>query len=237
MSRYAISDLHGNMKLWHQMSSTIRTNDTVYCLGDCADRGADGWEIIKDMLRRVDEGYVSYIRGNHEQMLIDALHDYINYDGMCDYAFMLLCQNGGRKTFEDAINDPWLKDWLKMLDRRTISFASIVNKNEKNLFLSHAGISWKKTSHFINRDFDDKLIYELQWSRTHYNEKYIPCDIDIQVFGHTPIQYFSEDEDDLGAYWINEHMVNIDCGTPMSGVAVMFDLDTFDEHIFGVKNG
>lgn len=243
MSVYAISDLHGNIKLWRQMASTISTDDTVFCLGDCADRGADGWEIIKDMLRRVREGNVFYIRGNHEQMLIDALHDYIEYDGMHDYAWMLLCQNGGQKTFEDAINDPWLEDWLKMLDKSTAPYFTYRNTDDKLLFLSHAGIPWRWMHHFYNGDFNKdaelqkRLTYMLQWNRDHYNKEYISDVVDIQVFGHTPIQYFSEDKNDLGAYWINEHMVDIDCGTPMSGTAVMLDLDTFDEHIFEVENG
>lgn len=242
MSTYAISDLHGNMKLWNQMKNFLNNDDKLYCLGDCADRGADGWEIIKDILRMVDKGQARYIRGNHEQMLMDALHDYFQYDGMMDYSFMLLCQNGGQKTFEDATNDPWLEDWLRMLNRLTIPYASIVNENKEKLFLSHAGISWEQIPHFTNNDFDKDaelkhyLTKDLQWSREHIGEQYIPCDIDIQVFGHTPIQYIIPkdkwNDEMLGAFWINDHQVDIDNGTIKSGTAVMFDLDTFDEHIF-----
>lgn len=238
MSTYAISDLHGNMKLWSQMKNFLGDNDKLYCLGDCADRGADGWEIIKDILRLVDKGQACYIRGNHEQMLLDALHDYIEYDGMRDYNWMLLCRNGGQKTFEDAINDSWLEDWYRMLNRSTVPYLTYLNADGKLLFLSHAGVPWRRMLHFFNGDFNKnaelqkRLTYMLQWSRDHYNREYISSLVDIQVFGHTPIQYFSENENDLGAYWINEHMVDIDCGTPASGCAVMFDLDTFDEHIF-----
>ena len=69
MSNYAISDLHGNKKLWERAKSFLKPEDTLYVLGDCADRLPDGWDIIKDCLKMPN---VVYIRGNHEQMLIDA---------------------------------------------------------------------------------------------------------------------------------------------------------------------
>lgn len=84
MATYCISDIHGNINLWCQIKDFINPKeDKLICLGDCADRGLDGWEIITDVLRGVHEGWITYVRGNHEQMLINALDDYINYDGMC----------------------------------------------------------------------------------------------------------------------------------------------------------
>ena len=135
MSTYCVSDIHGNMKLWHQMKSIIKVEDKLICLGDCADRGEDGWEIIKDMLCGVNDNWITYVRGNHEQMLIDALDDYINYDGMCDYAFMLLCQNGGYETFIAATNDNYMREWLALLKKPFLFIFIKIQKVRKFSFL------------------------------------------------------------------------------------------------------
>ena len=47
---YAVSDIHGMKPLWDQIMKYLDPSDTLYCLGDCADRGNDGWEIIKDAI-------------------------------------------------------------------------------------------------------------------------------------------------------------------------------------------
>ena len=244
MSTYCISDIHGNMKLWHQIKSTIKMEDKLICLGDCADRGEDGWEIIKDMLRGVNNNWITYVRGNHEQMLIDALDDYINYDGMCDYAFMLLCQNGGYETFIAATNDNYMREWLALL-KKTIPFYIYKNIEGKKIFLSHAGCSWNTIRHFENNQYDkepkemkDYLRKELTWNRKH-NVAYKPCEFDYQVFGHTPIPYIIPEEEFMENpgvhYFDNGHKINIDCGTYATNIGILFDLDTFDEHIFQIK--
>ena len=245
MAKYCISDLHGNMKLWHQMKSILKVEDSLVCLGDCADRGNDGWEIIKDMLRGVNDNWITYVRGNHEQMLIDALNDYINYDGMRDYAFMLLVQNGGYETFESAIQDEHMRNWLALL-KKTVPFYIYKNTEGKKIFLSHAGVSWNTIRHFENRQFDkepkemqDYLRKELIWNRNH-NTGYKPREFDYQVYGHTPIPYLMSEEKfmkDPGVMYTHDgHNINIDCGTYATNVGILFDLDTFDEHIFQINS-
>lgn len=245
MATYCISDIHGNINLWHQIKDFINPKeDKLICLGDCADRGLDGWEIITDVLCGVHEGWITYVRGNHEQMLINALDDYINYDGMCDYAFYLLCQNGGYETFTAATNDGFMPNWLVLL-KKTIPFYIYENIEGKKIFLSHAGLSWNAIRHFENGQFDkesqemkDYLRKELIWNRKH-NIDYKSCEFDYQVYGHTPIPYISSEEEfikDPGVmYSHNGHNINIDCGTYATNITICFDLDAFDEHIFQTR--
>ena len=244
MATLTCSDIHGNMKLWHQMKSIIKVEDKLICLGDCADRGPDGWEIIKDMLRGVHEDWITYVRGNHEQMLIDALDDYINYDGMRDYTFMLLVQNGGYETFESAINDRYMPNWLALL-KKTIPFYIYENIKGKKIFLSHAGISWNTIRHFENGQFDkepkemkDYLRKELTWNRKH-NTGYKSSEFDYQVYGHTPIPYIISEEEFAknpeALFSHDGHNINIDCGTYATNTGILFDLDNFKEHIFQIK--
>ena len=94
---YAVSDIHGMKPLWDQIMKYLDSNDTLYCLGDCADRGNNGWKIIKDALA---DKRVIYLKGNHEDMLFEAMKDYLK-DENFSRAYALLCNNSGAKTFED----------------------------------------------------------------------------------------------------------------------------------------
>ena len=79
MSRYACSDLHGDLNLWKQIKSFLKENDELYFLGDVIDRGEDGIEILKDMMNLLN---VYFIIGNHEEMMINSIEelDKINSD-------------------------------------------------------------------------------------------------------------------------------------------------------------
>lgn len=71
MATYAVSDIHGRKDLWLKANKEVFSpNDTIYFLGDAADRGPDGWEMIKTLL---DDERVIYLIGNHEDMLIKAI--------------------------------------------------------------------------------------------------------------------------------------------------------------------
>ena len=75
MSVWAFADLHGRKDLFDFIMEKIGPEDKVYCLGDCADRGEDGWAIIKAC---IDDHRITYLKGNHEAMFLD---NYGNYDG------------------------------------------------------------------------------------------------------------------------------------------------------------
>ena len=64
---FAISDLHGMYDLWKQVQETLQSDDILYMLGDAADRGPDGWKIIKEAL---GDPRVRYAHGH--KICIDA---------------------------------------------------------------------------------------------------------------------------------------------------------------------
>ena len=66
---YAFTDIHGNYNLWKQIKNFLRPEDKVYFLGDACDRGKDGFKIMKELLF---DSRVIYLKGNHEQLMIDA---------------------------------------------------------------------------------------------------------------------------------------------------------------------
>lgn len=224
MSTYAFSDLHGQYKLWEQIKNFITPEDTVYCLGDCGDRGPHGWQIIKEVLATPN---IIYVRGNHDQFIIDE--DYYLWE-----------YNGGAPTIaaaEQDTDEEWLRVQKKLSETPLIQ--TYVNKSGEKITLCHAG-------------FDPNLIQlwddeEILWNRFHMHcawpEAWKDSNI-IIVHGHTPVQYMNEyipsDEDprviEPGAYWYcGGHKCCIDQGCILDGYALLLDLDTFEEHIFSAE--
>ena len=116
MAVYALSDLHGNLELLREIQKFLNENDIVYFLGDGGDRGPRPWETIKEIYK--DKRFI-YMKGNHEDMLVKAVVDYIDYECL-DYSFQMLASNGGEKTFFDFIDQPLdiQRSWLQ--DRKSV---------------------------------------------------------------------------------------------------------------------
>lgn len=72
-NRFVFTDLHGNGEVWKQIKKFIGNQPTVF-LGDAADRGTDGFRIIYEMKNMPN---LTYLRGNHEELLIEAAREYM----------------------------------------------------------------------------------------------------------------------------------------------------------------
>lgn len=232
MSVYAVGDLHGMLDLYKQIKAFLKPEDKVYCLGDCGDRGPQPWETIKAIA--TDPQFI-YIKGNHEDMLVNAMDEYLN--GHSGDSLYLLARNGGLRTFNDWVADGAKPIWQNYLKNLPIHLR-YRNSQGYNIELSHAGF----TPGTFPKDND------LIWDRDHFYDDPLIYNT-ISVHGHTPIQlmiegcpdlikWFGADEDsyESGAFWYcKAHKVNIDTGAYATGQIVLLDLDTFDEHIFSVK--
>ncbi len=74
--RFVIPDTHGCActfyHLFHQILQ-VRKTDRVYLLGDMIDRGPKSKELLDLLMELQSRGFfISCLRGNHEQMLLDA---------------------------------------------------------------------------------------------------------------------------------------------------------------------
>lgn len=231
---YAVSDLHGCLHMYKRIKKFLQPDDRVYCLGDCGDRGPHCWETLKAIL---NDPQFTLLKGNHEDMLVQALEDYFDHPGyQYDDAFWLLCHNGGRNTFMEFLNDNSeaeqkriCKQIKNLPDRMTY-----YNKQGQEVILTHSGYTPRVGE--IPRD--------TIWDRSHFTTKW-PKDKEFEntilVHGHTPIDLQIEEympkkqrtKWEFGAYWYcDNHKVNIDCGTVWVDHTVLLDLDTWDEQIF-----
>jgi serine/threonine protein phosphatase 1 len=78
---YAIGDIHGRADLLADLyrridddkaASRPRHVAEIY-LGDYIDRGSDAATVVDRLIRRADEVYSVFLRGNHEQLLLDFI--------------------------------------------------------------------------------------------------------------------------------------------------------------------
>lgn len=77
MRTLAIGDIHGCLHALNALLASVQPqrDDLVITLGDYTDRGPDSRGVIDRLLRLRDECRVISLRGNHDQMLLDARHD------------------------------------------------------------------------------------------------------------------------------------------------------------------
>ena len=67
-----MSDIHGEISRYHAMLDIINfsADDQLYIIGDVIDRGAEGVEILLEI---IDKGNIHLILGNHEDMMLGTL--------------------------------------------------------------------------------------------------------------------------------------------------------------------
>lgn len=212
---YAVADFHGQYILWDKVRNYLQPEDKCYVLGDCIDRGQDGYQILKEVL--ADKRFI-FILGNHEDMMLN----YFETNSSIDLRLWLL--NGGKTTYEACKNDLDLHDVLQALT------LAPVEAIYKNIHLSHAGFAPGVDEDLL---WDREHIY-IPWGAAEKGIEYI-------VHGHTPTMYIEEelinsekytgvkcdyiDHNGVVGEYCGGHKFCIDGGSAMTHKIGLFDLD------------
>lgn len=81
---YVISDIHGMLGSYMDAIRKINSNDSLFILGDAADRGKYGIDILFDIMQRQGENgkkpQVTYMLGNHDATLIQGIEIFNKYN-------------------------------------------------------------------------------------------------------------------------------------------------------------
>ena len=222
---FACSDLHGMLPLYEQINNFLEPDDKVYFLGDAADRGPEGWTVIRMI---ASNPQWIYMQGNHEAMLADAIKEELIGDWRGDKT-ELLYYNGGYQTLEDWRMAGAEGEWSSFL-RKLPVYQEYVNKDGVLVRLSHAGFTPYPDSEPDPRD--------LIWNRKHIHSGWQKDfnDNQIIIHGHTPIYHMREIVEPGALWYCDNHKVCIDNASFATGQTCLLDLDTFDEHIFEIPN-
>jgi len=195
MRQFAISDIHGHLKTFKALLERLEFSkeDELFLLGDFIDRGPDSKGVIDHVKALKADGYpIQSLRGNHEQMAIDAPTDAMTRNAWLKHGGKETCASFGTRDF--AVPYDYL-EWMTSLPYYLLT--------EGYLFV-HAGIDTFKVHPLT--DFESML-----WARC-WSDK-----VDrewlgdrIIVHGHTPMAC----QDIQLSIHALEHMpvINIDAG-------------------------
>lgn len=182
----AIGDIHGCARtlktIWNKLKP--HKNAVHVFIGDYIDRGPSSKEVVDFLLDvRYDRECV-FLRGNHEQMLIDAVlkNDLDNW-----------LYNGGDITLRsyNHIRHPE-EIPTEHLD---FYFETALYYNTDNYFFVHAGAPPHKP---IRESLDETSAeHFFLWGREHLNAFDVPWEKTV-VFGHTPRPYPIQKEKMIG---------------------------------------
>lgn len=257
MSVYAATDWHGCYWIWEQVQQILQPDDILYFLGDAADRGDDGWQIIKEI---IIDPRVIYLKGNHEDFLTKAIgeikpssfsEDIYRWDSHLDIWFW----NGGESTYDAIMKDESITpiektEIIHKLDSLPL-YVIYRNKRGQNIVLSHAGCdSAEDADKIMASQFNkDKLL----WDRTHwlFPDEWYGLEDEIVIHGHTPNELLIKKQEEESYYWegiispsynghgvywyANGHKGCLDTGAVWNNEAVLLNLDTFEEIL--IKKG
>jgi len=247
---YCSSDWHGCAKPAKKLLNYLNPDDVLFFLGDAADRGPDGKELL-DLL--LNDPRVRFIQGNHEDffvrgatsMTVDPYH----VDDLWLYS------NGGEVTWRKflPLGTKEIENYIQKLKNLPLHLMYKSPKGHK-VILDHSGFTPDEKGNPLYK-------YEPLWDREHFYDDWGGGDNLYLVHGHTPVQYLkydysykdrpalTEEEvldkrqflygEDYGIKLAPEvirycdgHKFDIDLCTIVSGRVALLDLDTFNVKYF-----
>ncbi len=231
---YVTSDLHGFapkkfVELLNQAG--IKSNDTLYILGDIIDRGNYGIELL---LQMIDIENIKMLPGNHESMFLAAvaeispwIFDVVGHDAkilQCSYDDPVeLCKfNGGTNTLIE-FNKLDRKNKLKIINyliNLPLYYDIVVG--DKRFVLTHSGISEFSSERPLN-SYDTK---DYLWTRPELFEKFYGDENCKMIFGHTPTNCYGEDY--MGKVLFAPDFIDVDTGSGHGGTPSVLCLENMN---------
>lgn len=214
---FAIGDIHGCARTFRKLVTDIiqlDKSDELYCLGDYVDRGPDSKGVIDFILELRQQGFkVFTLRGNHDQMMMDAADD--------DERFSFWIANGGNPTRKSF----GIKSFHELESKyKQFFYDTSFHFETGNFILVHAGLN------FMPDDiFEDT--HAMMWTRNFFvNENKLAGRTIIH--GHTPIPL----EHIISQHNLN--VINIDAGCvyKTTGLGHLVAIELGSKTFFYLKN-
>lgn len=202
MGTFAIGDIHGCLKALETLIDCVEPSDddVLVTLGDYVDRGPDAYGVIEYLIALHRRFQLVALRGNHEEMMLNAQYDMVAYE-----LWMCLGGSASVQSYPEQLPSNIPDTHWEFLSQTCKDW----HETESHLFVhAHADPDLKmskqdmKTLHWLG----------LKAARPHQSGKTIIC-------GHTPQE--SGYPFDLG------HTVCIDTGAYQErGWLTCLDVDT-----------
>ena len=196
MKTHVIADIHGCRNELESLLEKLNpdlSRERIIFTGDMIDRGPDSHGVIR-IIRTMQQTYgkeqVVVLRGNHEQMMMDALDKFSSS----------WLYNGGEQTRASYHGD------RAVLMEDVAFFASLplIYEDEYSIYV-HAGL--RPGVLLVKQDPEDML-----WIREQFYQHSTGWEKRI-VFGHTPTLFLSNQT----FPWIEGQLIGIDTGCAYGG--------------------
>ena len=217
MARFAVTDIHGcalTLKALVQQQLKLKQEDELYILGDLVNKGPDSKGVIDYIKELQKQQYqVRCLRGNHDQMLLDAYHKGDKATNLSEVEKELTLNSFGITDFSELP-----KKYYKFLDKLEYYIEL------PDYFLVHAGFDFSKKDVFKDKDAMLNIRdYNVNWDILK-NKRLL--------HGHTPTALYSVKK----AITHNDQRINLDAGcvyykNAPYGNLVALDLDTQQLHV------
>jgi len=210
-----VTDLHGNTKMLNKVLAKFPLEENKYIiLGDVIDRGPDSKECVEFARNVVSQGG-HLIRGNHEQMMLEAIEQPSN----ARFWFT----NGGYATLESygldeisfyqALNDEKPHDLL--LDAHWIYVNSEDYRVDDRIMYTHAAPPLLNNEGKVQGE--DHI-----WNRPE-DGIHFPENADLVVMGHTPMERPVQQLVFQGPNGQKQNCLYLDAGVNYYGRIVAYD--------------
>ncbi len=229
--RVVVGDIHGCFKSFRRLVEEelqLTKSDTLYLLGDYIDRGPSSRQVVEYILRMQDSGFdVQPVRGNHEEMLIDAYRSMQNND------FFLWVMNGAESTLESYGIEYLSQQGIGVLKELPEEHISFMRELPYYIMLDdyiivHAGINYH-----VEEPYND--ISSMVWCRDCSND-FEKSGGRIIIHGHTPVPLSSLDENEIRNH---PPEINLDTGCvykEFTGMGNLTALDIDNRKLYSVEN-
>lgn len=176
-SYIAIGDIHGCHDSLVALLTQLEAypNRTLVFLGDYVDRGPDSFAVIETLRHLALSRECVFLRGNHEQMLLDALMD---PDPQTWQMWML---NGGGTTLRSYESRGM--DIFSTAGHADFFVATEMYHETDQFLFVHGGIDPHKS---VADNLATGDSYDFMWERRHLKNE--PVWEKTVVFGHTPMK-------------------------------------------------
>ncbi|MHA7878256.1 MAG: metallophosphoesterase [Saccharospirillum sp.] len=190
---FILADLHGHRERLDQALKDCRFDanvDRLISVGDLIDRGPDSLAC----LALLDQPWFFAVRGNHEQMMIDAVSE------AKPAAWGLWVRNGG--SWALSVADDTLAYWAHRLDALPLTLS--VARGEATYGICHAQYRLAHWQDRLSAGDDDTA--DWLWGRNRLAQKHPEpvAGIDCLFHGHTIVEAVTRKANslylDLGAY-------------------------------------
>jgi serine/threonine protein phosphatase 1 len=208
---YAIGDIHGQAALLDELLGMIErdgigrpeTNVLVF-IGDYVDRGSDSKNVVDQLLNLQSDFTAHFLRGNHDQALLDFLADPSSFAVWKEYgAEETLASYGvpSPGSDEDAILRQTRDRLAQALPASHRGFFETLKLSETigDYFFAHAGVR-------PGTPLDQQETHDLMWIRDDFLNSRAAFG-KIVVHGHTP----------TNAPVVRRNRIGIDTGAYMTG--------------------